>query len=258
MSIRQACKAVKLPRSTYDYKFSEGDDLEIIRSLNDLVDNHPSIGFWKCYHRLRRQGKNWNHKRVYRIYTQMQLNIRRKAKRRLPARAKQTLFQPGSINQVWSVDFMCDSLWDGRKFRLLNILDDYNREVLAIEVDTSLPALRVIRTLEQIKQYRALPQMIRVDNGPELISDKLDAWCKSNNIQLAFIQPGKPTQNAYIERLNGSLRKEILNAYVFRTLGEVRERTEQWRMDYNYHRPHEALNNRTPMDLVQENLELKL
>ena len=183
----------------------------------------------------------------------MQLNIRRKAKRRLPARVKQSLFQPATINQVWSIDFMCDSLWDGRKYRLLNVLDDYNREVLAIEVDTSLPALRVIRTLEQIKQYRALPQMIRVDNGPELISDKLDAWCKANNIQLAFIQPGKPTQNAYIERLNGSLRKEILNAYVFRTLGEVREITEKWREDYNYHRPHESLKNRTPMDLAEGN-----
>lgn len=150
------------------------------------------------------------------------------------------------------MDFMCDSLWDGRRFRLLNILDDYNREVLAIEADTSLPALRVIRALEHLKQHRGLPKMIRVDNGPELISDRLDTWCKNNEVQLVFIQPGKPTQNAYIERLNGSLRKEVLNAYVFRTLSEVRELTTKWKEDYNFNRPHEALNNKTPRDLVEE------
>jgi putative transposase len=184
----------------------------------------------------------------------MQLNIRRRAKKRLPARAKLTLFKPDAINQVWSMDFMCDSLWDGRRFRLLNIIDDYNREVLAIEIDTSLPALRVVRVLEHLKQHRGLPKMIRVDNGPELISYRLDAWCKENKVQLIFIQPGKPTQNAYVERLNGSLRREILNAYVFRTLSEVRELTDKWKVDYNYNRPHEALNNRTPMDLVEKNL----
>jgi putative transposase len=250
LSTRQACKAMLLPRSTFSYKAVPKDDDEIITSLQNLVANHPAIGFWKCYYRLRRNGKTWNHKRVYRIYTQMQLNIRRRAKKRLPARAKQTLFQPNSANQVWSIDFMCDSLWDGRRFRLLNILDDYNREVLTIEIDTSLPAQRVIRSLEQLKQYRGLPKMIRVDNGPELISGKLDNWCKSNNIQLAFIQPGKPTQNAFIERFNGSLRKEVLNAYVFRTLSEVRDLTEKWMIDYNYERPHESLNNKTPMDIL--------
>lgn len=250
LSIRQACKSVKIPRSSYSYEIANSNDLEVISSLTELVEKHPSIGFWKCYHRLRRQGKSWNHKRVYRIYTQMKLNIRRRAKKRLPARAKQILFQPESLNQVWSMDFMCDSLWDGRRFRLLNIIDDYNREVLSIETDTSLPTLRVIRTLEQLKQNRGLPKMIRVDNGPELISNKLDLWCKSNDVQLVFIQPGKPTQNAFIERLNGSLRKEILNAYVFRTLGEVRELTEKWKIDYNFNRPHQSLNNKTPMDMV--------
>jgi putative transposase len=114
-------------------------------ALGKLVEEHPSIGFWKSYHRLRRQGKKWNHKRVYRIYTKMQLNIRRRAKKRLPARVKQALFQPDKANQVWSIIFMNDSLWDGSRFRLLNVMDDFNREVLAIEVDTSLPSLRVIR-----------------------------------------------------------------------------------------------------------------
>lgn len=254
LSIRQACKAVRIPRSNYHYYSKEKNDIEIISSLKKLVEDYPSIGFWKCYHRLRRQGMNWNHKRVYRVYTKMHLNIRRREKKRLPARVKQTLFKPEKINQVWSMDFMCDSLWDGRRFRLLNIMDDYNREVLAIEVDTSIPALRVIRVLEHLKQQRGLPKMIRVDNGPELISDRLDAWCKDkdNDVQLIFIQPGKPTQNAYVERLNGSLRKEILNAYVFRTISEVRELTEKWRWDYNYNRPHEALNHKAPIDLLVE------
>ena len=182
----------------------------------------------------------------------MQLNIRRRAKKRLPARAKQTLFQPERINQVWSIDFMCDSLWDGRKFRLLNVMDDFNREILAIEADTSLPALRVIRALENIKLTRGLPTMIRVDNGPEFISDKFDLWCKANKIQLVYIQPGKPTQNAFVERFNGSIRKELLNAYIFRTLSEVKKMAEEWKHDYNHFRPHDSLQNMTPMEFFQE------
>lgn len=203
-----------------------------------------------CYHRLRKQGFPWNHKRVYRVYTQMKLNIRRRAKKRIPARVKQALFQPESINQVWSIDFMQDSLWDGRKYRLLNVIDDYNREVLAIEADISLPALRVIRVLERLEATRGLPGMIRVDNGPEFISFKLDNWCKERKITLAFIQPGKPTQNAFVERFNGNLRSELLNAYVFKTLSEVREKVEEWMIDYNEMRPHKALNYKTPMELI--------
>jgi putative transposase len=250
ISVRQACKTVKMARTTYAYKPKPSDDTEVIYELGKLVEEHPSIGFWKSYHRLRRAGKTWNHKRVYRVYTQMKLNIRRRAKKRLPARVKQALFQPSAANQVWSVDFMTDSLWDGRRFRLLNVIDDYNREILAIEVDTSLPALRVIRVLEKLELLRGLPEMIRVDNGPEFISDKLDQWCKIRKIQLAFIQPGKPMQNGFVERFNGNLRRELLNAYVFRTISEVKFMTEIWKADYNFHRPHEALNNRTPNDFL--------
>lgn len=181
----------------------------------------------------------------------MKLNIRRRAKRRLPARVKRALFQPGLINQVWSIDFMTDSLWNGRRFRMLNVIDDYNREVLAIETDTSLPALRIIRVLERLREARGLPNMIRVDNGPEFISDKLDAWCKDHRIQLVFIQPGKPMQNGFIERLNGSIRSELLNAYVFRTLSEVRDMADRWRQDYNNNRPHDALGNLTPAEYFE-------
>lgn len=226
------------------------DDDQIIEALKELVDKHPSIGFWKSFYRLRHQGCRWNHKRVYRVYTALRLNIRRKAKRRLPARVKQALFQPERINQVWSVDFMHDSLWDGRVYRLLNIMDDYNREIVAIETDTSIPALRVIRVLERLKESRGLPEMIRVDNGPEFISRKLDLWCRDNKVKLVFIQPGKPTQNAYVERCNKSIREELLNAWVFKSLDEVRSKVEQWRWDYNHLRPHEALKHKSPKSFL--------
>ena len=213
-----------------------------------MVDRHVSIGFWQSYHRIRKSGELVNHKKLYRIYTALKLNIRRRTRKRLPARAKQQLFKPHAINQVWSIDFMSDSLWDGRKIRLLNVIDDFNREVLMIEADTSLPTLRVIRCLEEIAQQRGYPQMIRVDNGPEFISAKLDMWSKQRQIKLVFIQPGQPTQNAYIERLNGTFRRDILNAYVFKSIKEVKMISEEWIKDYNYNRPHRALKNKTPME----------
>lgn len=250
VSERQACKALSVPRSSNQYVPKPRNDTPVITELQRLVERHPAIGFWQSYFRIRRQGLIWNHKRVYRVYTALQLNIRRRFKRRLPTRVKQALFQPVAINEVWSVDFMSDSLWDGRKFRLLNIVDDFNRQVLALEADLSLPALRVIRVLEYLKEFRGLPKMIRVDNGPEFISHALDEWCRRHQISLAYIQPGKPMQNGYVERCNGSVRKELLNANVFYSLKEVREKIEEWIMDYNHHRPHESLGYRAPADLL--------
>jgi len=252
VSHRQACKCVGINRGNYFYQTKIKNDDDVIAELTLLTQKHVSIGFWQCYHRLRRKGFTWNHKKVYRIYTAMKLNIRRRAKKRLPARIKNPLSVPVGINQIWSIDFMSDSLWDGRKFRLLNIVDDYNREMLAMEVDTSLPASRVIRALDVLKEFRGLPLKIRMDNGPEFISHKLDEWAKENGVELLFIQPGEPTQNAYIERCNGSIRRELLNAYIFNSLNEVREKSEEWMMDYNYHRPHQALNFKSPADFLQE------
>lgn len=177
----------------------------------------------------------------------MKLNIRRRAKKRLPQRVKQALMLPTESNQVWSIDFMSDTLTDGRKFRLLNVIDDFNRESLAVEVDTSLPCLRVIRVLEQLIAQRGKPANIRCDNGPEFISHKLDQWCAERQITLQFIQPGKPMQNAYIERTNGSIRRELLNAYLFNSLAEVRTLKEEWRMDYNAERPHKSLGYLSPI-----------
>ena len=248
LSVRRACKIVSLPRSVMNYHKVPKDDGSLIEALHELVEKHPTIGFWKCYYRLRRKGHNWNHKRLYRVYTLLRLNVRRKAKRRIPQRIKQPLMLPGSINEVWSMDFMCDSLVDGRRFRLLNIIDDYNRESLAIEIDTSLPALRVIRTLNHLIETRSKPKTIRVDNGPEFISDRLQQWCEDQNIDLQFIQPGRPMQNGFVERNNGSLRKELLDAYLFYSLPEVRGMAQQWRQDYNYERPHDSLGNVPPAE----------
>lgn len=217
-----------------------------------MIDRHPSIGFWQSYHRFRNRGENWNHKRVRRIYREMNLHIRRKAKKRLPDRVKEPLVIPPVPNHTWSIDFMCDTLVDGRKFRLLNILDDFNRESLGIEVDTSLPSLRVQRVLEKLITQREKPKIIRTDNGPEFISSTLQNWCEKQQITLQFIQPGKPMQNAYIERKNGSLRRELLNAYLFYSLNEVRIMCEEWREDYNTERPHKSLGYLSPLKYAEQ------
>jgi len=250
LSVRRACKLVSLPRSVMTYQKVPKDDSSLIEALHQLVEKHPTIGFWKCYYRLRRKGYDCNHKRLYRVYTLLRLNVRRKAKHRIPQRIKEPLVVPETINRGWSMDFMCDSLVDGRRFRLLNIIDDYNRESLAIEIDTSLPALRVIRTLQRLIETRTKPQSIRVDNGPEFISDKLQQWCDDQKIRLQFIQPGKPVQNAFIERNSGSLRKELLDAYLFYSLQEVRTMAEEWRQDYNHERPHESLGYVPPVEFI--------
>jgi putative transposase len=233
------------------YKRKSKDDNVLIEALQELVSKHPAIGFWKCYYRLRRKGIVCNHKRLYRVYKLLKLNVRRRMKKRLPQRVREPLLVPTALNQGWSMDYVSDCLVDGRKFRVLNIIDDYNRESLALEIDTSLPALRVIRVLERLLQSRGKPSVIRVDNGPEFISDKLQLWCEAHQIKLLFIQPGKPVQNAFIERNNGSLRKELLDAYLFFSLQEVRTMAEEWRQDYNWQRPHQSLGFVPPAEYIQ-------
>jgi putative transposase len=250
VSVRQACKIVSLPRSVMGYRRKRKDDSSLIEALHQLVEKHPTIGFWKCYYRLRRKGYGCNHKRLYRVYKLLRLNVRRKTRKRVPQRIKEPLLVPATVNQSWSMDFMCDSLVDGRRFRLLNIIDDYNRESLAIEIDTSLPALRVIRVLQRLIEMRTKPRTIRVDNGPEFISDRLQQWCDEQDICLQFIQPGKPVQNAFVERNNGSLRKELLDAFLFYSLQVVREMAREWQHDYNCERPHESLGFIPPIEFI--------
>jgi putative transposase len=246
---------VQLPRSSYQYQSKPKDDSEIIEALTQVIEKHPAIGFWQSYHRFRNKGKLWNHKKVRRVYRSMKLNIRRRARKRLPARVKQPLVIPVAAGQTWSIDFMSDALTDGRKFRLFNVLDDFNRESLAIEVDTSLPSLRVQRVLNRLINERSKPTTIRVDNGPEFISHTLQNWCIENKITLQYIQPGKPMQNGFIERKNGSIRKELLNTYLFESLAEVRIMTEEWRDDYNHQRPHKSLGYLSPVKYAKQRSE---
>ena len=251
LPVSRACKLISLSRSQYYYK-SLKDDTVVIDALQKLSADHPTYGFRKLFAYLRRDGHDWNHKKVYRVYRQLKMNRRRKGKRRLPARIKQPLLQPSGANESWSMDFMSDSLVDGRKIRTLNIIDDCNREVLAIEIDTSLSAKRVIRVLKRIIAWRGKPKVIRVDNGPEFTSKDFELWCREQGIIIQYIQPGRPMQNGFIERFNGSYRREILDAYVFFELHEVRKITAEWMDEYNNRRPHEGLDNATPKEWLEK------
>jgi putative transposase len=216
--------------------------------LQELAFKHPAYGFRKLFAYIRRMGKCWNHKKVYRVDKYLKLHKRRKGKRRLPTRIKQPLIQPSAVNHTWSMDFMSDSMAGNRKFRTFNIIDDSTREVLAIEVDTSISAQRVIRTLNRIIERQGKPIAIRVDNGPEFTATAFTLWAKEQGIAIQYIQPGKPMQNGFIERFNRIYRESILDAYLFFELDEVRKLTEEWMEEYNERRPHESLSNRTPSE----------
>ena len=246
MSERQACRLLSLSRTVFRYEAQSTDDHELAQELLRLAERQPRWGCGKMVDYLRNQGHGWNHKRIRRIYRELRLNLHRKPKKRLPARTARALAVPERSNQSWSLDFMSDSLSNGRAFRTLNILDDYNREALWIEVATSIPAERVIRVLEVLLLWRGTPHQIRMDNGPELISQRLAEWAQERDIVLAHIQPGRPAQNAYIERFNRTFREDVLDAYLFDDLQEVRTITEHWLQEYNTIRPHDALQGLTP------------
>lgn len=222
LSRRQACALVGLARRCYAAPAATGRataDVPVVAALLALVSRHPGWGFWKYYYRLRKDGLVVNHKRLWRLYQLQQLQqTRRRPKRRRPARVKQLLTVPAGPNQCWSMDFMSDALTDGRRFRTLNVVEDWNRELLGIEVDFSLPAVRVVRLLAQLIERHGPPAQLRVDNGPEFISQALQQWCQAMSIALHWIQPARPTQNAFVERFNGSMRHELLDGYLFATL----------------------------------------
>jgi putative transposase len=216
-------------------------DAPVIAALTTLVAAKSRWGFWKCWARLRLDGYPWNHKRLWRVYCQLRLNLPRCTKKRLPIRLRHPLTVIPQPNAVWAVDFMSDTVYGGRRFRTLNVLDEGVREGLAIEVDTSLSAERVVRVLEQVMAWRGQPQAIRLDNGPEFMADHFTSWCADHGIELRYIQPGKPDQNAFIERLNRTYRAEVLDAYVFEALAQVSEISAAWLQRYNEERPHDAL-----------------
>jgi putative transposase len=246
LSERRVCRILNLSRCAYRYQAKKTDNHQIEQELRQLAERKPRWGYGKMIDYLKNQGYGWNHKRIYRVYCDLALNLRRKPKKRLPARMAQFLDRPAQADRSWSLDFMSDSLSTGRTFRTLNVLDDFNRDALWIEVDTSLPAERVIRVLDMLLLWRGVPRQIRMDNGPELISHRLEVWANERGIELAHIQPGKPSQNAYIERFNRTFREDILDAYLFNSLEEVRQIVEPWIEEYNTVRPHDALQGVTP------------
>ena len=248
ISIRQACRYFVVSQGCYRYqpKLSTEND-QIADWLMRITSNQRNWGFGLCFLYLRNvQGFAWNHKRIYRIYCELELNMRIKPRKRIVREQPEKLRVPEKINDSWSMDFMHDQLIDGRSVRLLNVNDDYNRESLAIEVDFSLPSQRVIRTLDRIIEWRGKPGSIRCDNGPEYISQTLKEWAGKEQIVLNYIQPGKPQQNAYIERFNRTVRYDWLNQYLFSSIAEMQEFATRWQWLYNNERPNMGLGGITP------------
>lgn len=252
LTVSHTCRVVGLSRAAWYRPPTPWTvrDAEVIDALTTVVGPHPRWGFWKCRDRLRLDGRPWNHKRLHRVYCALGLNIRRRTKRRVPTRPRQPLAAPTTLNAVWALDFMHDTLYGGRRFRTLNVLDEANREGLGIEVGTSIPAARVIRVMEQLGEIYGYPAAIRLDNGPALVSAAFSEWCRTHGIKLLSIQPGKPDQNAFMERFNRTYREEVLDAYVFESVWQVQDLSDRWLPDYNEQRPHDALGRVPPLTFL--------
>lgn len=253
LSLRQACDLLKISTSVYRYQPRKKEaDAAMYDQLVDMAAKWPTWGYWKLNSRLRLEGCTINHKRVYRLYKEARLHLRRRTRKRVPVRVKQPLLQPLMPNLNWSMDFMRDTLWIGKPIRTFNIMDDFNREALNITVAKSITSERVVKELNQLAEWRGLPVSIRVDNGPEFIAQALKDWCEdpARNIELNFIQKGKPSQNGYMERLNKTFREDILDAYQFEELPQAQQYAHRWMWMYNNERPHESLNELPPTQFL--------
>ena len=252
VSRNRACRLVGLQSSSYYYQGCRAHDDGLSQRLRDLAERWRRFGYRRLAVLLRREGLTVNHKRVHRLYKAAGLQVRKRRRKRVAVARGERPAIPRRPNQRWSMDFMRDTLKDGRVFRTLNIVDDCSRECLAIEIDTSLTGRRVVAVLERLADERSLPHTIVVDNGPEFAGTVLDAWAARKGIRLHFIDPGKPIQNAYIESFNGRFRDECLNENWFVDLWEARRLTEDWRLIYNTLRPHGALGDLTPEAFAQQ------
>jgi putative transposase len=245
----RACRLVGLNRSSMNYRPRRPDDSLLRQRLRELAAERRRFGYRRLGWLLEREGHVMNRKKLYRLYREEKLMVRRRRgrKRALGTRAPMTL--PGAINQRWSLDFVADALSDGRRFRILCVVDDFSRECLATVVDTSLGGVRVVRELDRLTAERALPRMVVSDNGTELTSCAVLRWA-TGRLEWHYIEPGKPVQNAFVESFNSKLRDECLNEHVFLTLAEARETIEAWRYDYNHLRPHSSLGALTPIEFA--------
>lgn len=248
LSERRACRVIPAHRSRHRYRAKAEAAPGLTERLLELAAERRRFGYERLHLLLRREGWRVNHKRVLRLYRQEGLALRRRKRKRYPARVRQPLAQPTAPHQHWSMDFVRDTLADGRVIRMLTVVDDYSRQCLAINLDISLPGTRVVRVMDRLVQERGKPALIRTDNGPEFVGRALDQWAYENGVKLDFIQPGKPAQNGYIESFNGKLRDECLNQHWFLGLADAKRIVASWRDDYNHHRPHTALGGNTPAE----------
>lgn len=256
LSLRRSCRLVDLWLSSYRYKANPANDEALRSRMRALAEQRRRFGCARLHVMLKREGLVINRKRTERIYREEQLSLRLKKRKRRPAVSRSVLAPPERPNQRWSMDFVHDVLGSGRKFRVLTIVDDFTRESPAIEVDTSLGGRRVCRVLDRLAETRGLPEVITTDNGPEFISKALDQWAYKNGVKLHFIQPRKPTQNAYIESFNGKFQDECLNDNWFSTMQQAEEIIEEWRQDYNEARPHSSLGGISPSEFLKQ-IEVK-
>jgi len=250
LGVTRACGLVGISRSLYRYRSRRPDSTPLRTRIEEIAALKRRYGYRRVYLRLRREGWAVNRKRVYRIYRDAGLAVRRRKRKRIGPFERKPLPKPTAANVSWSMDFVADGLIGGRRLRCLTIVDDCTRECLAIEVDTSITGLRVKGTLERLADTRGLPQSITVDNGPEFDGQVLDQWAYRNGVRLSFIRPGKPNENAYVESFNGKFRDECLNEHWFISLAHARRVIEAWRIEYNTERPHSSLGNRTPAEFA--------
>lgn len=252
ISIVRACKIVKLERSGYYYK-SVRDDSPVEDKLREYALRLPTRGCPEYTKRIRREGFLWNHKRIERIYVKLGMNKRRrKIRRRLPNPEKLPLLQPLGPNITWSADFMEDRLENGRKVRILNIIDDYNREALLCHASFSFPSEKVVELFKRTIDWYGKPTTIRTDNGTEFIAKAFEGFCSNSSIQHQRIQKGKPMQNGYCERFNKAFREDVLDAYIFEDLTQVQEIADTWKDDYNNNHPHSSLGDCTPIEFKEK------
>jgi putative transposase len=246
-SLRRACRVIGLSTATWRYqRRTNATNGAVLARLQAHAAERARFGYRRLHILLERDGLHVNHKRVHRIYRAANLQVRRRRRKRLTRAERVPLPTPSQRRERWSMDFTVDTLADGRGFRTLNIVDDFTRECVAIEVDRSLPGLRVTRVLDRLHATIGLPQAIVVDNGPEFAGRTLDAWAYAHGVTLRFIRPGKPIENAYVESFNGKFRDECLNEHWFVNLVDAKDTIERWRVDYNTVRPHSSLSGATP------------
>ncbi|WP_316679639.1 IS3 family transposase [Ralstonia chuxiongensis] len=252
MGVTRACGLVGISRSLFHYESRRRiDDEALTGRMMAIAAQKRRYGYRRIHVLLQREGWLANHKRIWRLYSKAGLSVRKRRRKRIAAVERTPLPLPTGPNQSWSMDFVSDGLAYGRRFRCLNVVDDYTRECVAIEVDTSLPGLRVKQVLERLKEMRGLPASITVDNGPEFAGKVLDAWAYEAGVTLSFIRPGKPVENAYIESFNGRFRDECLNEHWFVSMRHAKQLIEEWRIEYNTERPHSSLGYLTPAQFAQ-------